>query len=212
MNEMEPSSKGRFFFLMPATFKSVSLYKLIEMDELTDQALLRRARRGDLPAFGVVVQRYQGSVFNVCYRFMGERQRAEDLTQDTFIRAHQRLESYDDSRPFGPWIRRVAANLCINELNRNKQIVFSLNEQMDSPTEGLMRGPEEAQVVREQRRRVREAIVDLPAHYRAVIELRHFHELSYKEISRALSIPLSDVKSHLYRARQKLAKRLAANA
>lgn len=181
------------------------------MEEPTDQALIRRARRGDLPAYGDIVRRYQGSVFNVCYRFMGERQSAEDLTQDTFIRAHQRLDTYDESRPFGPWIRRIAANLCINELNRNKQLVFSLNEQMDTPTEIITRGPEEAQVSREVRQKVREAIVELPPHYRAVIELRHFQELSYKEISQALSIPLSDVKSHLYRARQTLAQRLTVN-
>lgn len=200
---------GRLFFC--ATNQTLSLYKLVVMDELSDQALIRRTRRGDLPAFGAVVQRYQGSVFNVCYRFMSERQLAEDLTQDTFIRAHQRLESYDDSRPFGPWIRRIAANLCINELNRNKKLVFSLDEQMDTPLERITRGPEEAQVARERKRRVREAIIELPPHYRAVIELRHFQELSYKEIARALSIPLSDVKSHLYRARQSLAQRLEAN-
>jgi RNA polymerase sigma-70 factor (ECF subfamily) len=181
------------------------------MEEPTDQALIRHARRGDLPAYGDIVRRYQGSVFNVCYRIMGERQSAEDLTQDTFIRAHQRLDTYDESRPFGPWIRRIAANLCINELNRNKQLVFSLNEQMDTPTEIITRGPEEAQVSREVRQKVREAIVELPPHYRAVIELRHFQELSYKEISQALSIPLSDVKSHLYRARQTLAQRLTVN-
>ncbi|MGD2058264.1 MAG: sigma-70 family RNA polymerase sigma factor [Anaerolineales bacterium] len=181
------------------------------MDELSDQALIRRTRSGDLPSFGVVVQRYQGSVFNVCYRFMGERQLAENLTQDTFIRAHQRLESYDDSRPFGPWIRRIAANLCINELNRSKKLVFSLDEQMDTPIERVLRGPEQAQVARERRQEVRQAISALPPHYRAVIELRHFQDLTYKEIAQALSIPLSDVKSHLYRARQSLAQRLAAN-
>ncbi len=181
------------------------------MEELTDQALIIRARRGDLPAYGVIVQRYQGSVYNVCYRFMSERQLAEDLTQDTFIRAHQRLDSYDDTRPFGPWIRRVAANLCINELNRNNQLIFSLDEQMDTPSEQLSRGPEEAQVAREQQNRVREAILELPPHYRAVIQLRHFQELSYKEIAKALSISMSDVKSHLYRARQTLARRLATN-
>lgn len=181
------------------------------MPEQTDQALIRRARNGDLPAYGIIVQRYQRSVFNVCYRFMGVRQLAEDMTQDAFLRAHHRLDSYDDERPFGPWMRRVAANLCINELNRNRQLEFSLNEQMDTPVESLTRGPEQAQVLRERRAEVREAIIELPAHYRAVIELRHFQELSYKEIAQALAIPLSDVKSHLYRARQTLAKRLAAH-
>lgn len=181
------------------------------MDELTDHDLIRRARRGDLEAVGLMVQRYQGSVFNVCYRFLGERQLAEDLTQDAFIRAYQRLDTYDETRPFGPWIRRVAANLCINELNRNKRMVFELNEQMDTPSDQITRHPEDAQLMRERRTRVREAILELPVHYRAVIELRHFQELSYKEIASTLSIPLSDVKSHLYRARQRLAQRLAPN-
>jgi RNA polymerase sigma-70 factor (ECF subfamily) len=199
------------FFYLSATFETISLYNLVEMQEQTDQVLIRRARHGDLPAYGIIVQRYQRSVFNVCYRFMGGRQLAEDMTQDAFLRAHQRLHSYDDERPFGPWIRRVAANLCINELNRNRQLEFSLNEQMDTPVEPPIRGPEQAQVLRERRADVRTAIIELPPHYRAVIELRHFQELSYKEIAEALSIPLSDVKSHLYRARQTLAKRLAAH-
>lgn len=209
MLNYKPSGTEGLF--LHATSESLSLYILIEMDELTDHDLIRRARRGDLEAVGLMVQRYQGSVFNVCYRFLGERQLAEDLTQDAFIRAYQRLDTYDETRPFGPWIRRVAANLCINELNRNKRMVFELNEQMDTPSDQITRHPEDAQLMRERRTRVREAILELPVHYRAVIELRHFQELSYKEIASTLSIPLSDVKSHLYRARQRLAQRLAPN-
>ena len=86
------------------------------MSELSDRDLIQRARRGDAEAFGELVTRHQTSVFNVCYRILHERAEAEDMTQETFIRAHERLGTFDDDRPFGPWLRRVAANVCLNHL------------------------------------------------------------------------------------------------
>ena len=77
----------------------------------TDRDLLVRAMRGDSGAFGELVTRYQASVFNVCYRILHERGEAEDLAQETFIRAYDRLHSFDLEREFGPWVRRIAANL-----------------------------------------------------------------------------------------------------
>ena len=86
------------------------------MQEMTDSALVKRTQRGETQAFGELVERYQQSVFNVCYRILGHRQDAEDLTQDTFIRAYQKLNTFDLARSFGPWVRRIAANLCLNVL------------------------------------------------------------------------------------------------
>jgi RNA polymerase sigma-70 factor (ECF subfamily) len=80
------------------------------MVDPTDRDLVLRTRRGEVEAFGEVVARYQQSVFNVCFRMLGERMEAEDLAQETFIRAYTRLETFDTERPFGPWIRRVATN------------------------------------------------------------------------------------------------------
>lgn len=174
------------------------------MPEPTDRELLVRARRGETQAYGEIVRRYQRSVFNVCYRMLAERYAAEDQAQECFIRAYQRLATYDLDRPFGPWIRTVAANLCLNHLQRRRPVQVPLLDEHDQPAAGGRPGPEQQVERRETAQQVRRAIADLPPHYRAVIELRHYQELSYAEISEALDLPLSDVKSHLYRARRSL--------
>jgi RNA polymerase sigma-70 factor (ECF subfamily) len=178
------------------------------MHELSDQDLVRRTRHGDLQAFGELVSRYQVSVFNVCMRMMGERRAAEDMTQDAFLRAHERLHTFDDDRPFGPWIRRVAANLCLNQLKRRRPVTIPFEDEMDLSRHQSRLQPETAVIQRERQRTIREAMLELPSHYRAVIELRHYQGLSYAAIAETLGLPLSDVKSHLFRARKQLAKRL----
>ncbi len=178
------------------------------MEEPTDRALVLRTRQGDVDAFGELVRRYQTSVFNVCYRLLGERREAEDLAQEAFLRAFRRLHTFDADRPFGPWMRRVAANLCLNHLSRASPPRLPLQDETDLAAGSTERIPEAVRLRGERAEMLRQAILELPAHYRAVIELRHFHEMRYAEISQALGIPVSDVKSHLYRARRKLAERL----
>ena len=170
----------------------------------TDRDLILRARRGDNDAFGELVTRYQTSVFNVCYRMTNERREAEDLVQETFLRIHSRLDQFDLEREFGPWVRRAAANLCLNHLESQK-ITAELDDDRDA---GESSQPEAVVEVRERNEQIRAALASLPANYRAVVELRHYQELSYDEIANELHIPLSDVKSHLFRARKLLAEKL----
>jgi RNA polymerase sigma-70 factor (ECF subfamily) len=172
----------------------------------TDRDLIVRARRGDGGAFSELVTRYQTSVFNVCYRILHERGEAEDLAQETFMRAYNRLEQFDLEREFGPWVRRVAANLCLNHLESQK-ITAPLDEERDAD-ESVR--PEKQVEVRERSEQIRGALASLPPNYRVVVELRHYQELSYDEIAAELKIPLSDVKSHLFRARKLLAEKLHA--
>jgi RNA polymerase sigma-70 factor (ECF subfamily) len=140
---------------------------------------------------------------------LGERRAAEDQTQEAFIRAYQRLDRFDPQRPFGPWIRRVAANLCLNTLERRQPPGLALDDERDVPLAAPEQDdPAAAREETEAAAEVRAAILDLPPRYRAVIELRHFQELSYDEIAAALHLPLSDVKSHLFRARRLLAQTL----
>jgi DNA-directed RNA polymerase specialized sigma24 family protein len=101
------------------------------MTASTDRDLIVRARRGDYSAFGELVTCYQSSVFNVCYRLLHERGEAEDLAQETFMRVYDRLDSFDIDRDFGPWIRRVAANLCLNYLESQK-ITAPFDEERDA--------------------------------------------------------------------------------
>ncbi len=179
------------------------------MDESTDRDLILRARRGETESFGELVSRYQTAVFNVCYRLMGERREAEDMAQEAFLRAYTRLEAYDPERPFGPWMRRVAANICLNRLESLPAPQPELDEERDA--DSPQQRPEPQAEQRDEAERLRLALSSLPPHYRAVLELRHYQELSYEEIAETLQLPLSDVKSHLFRARKLLAEQLKRN-
>ena len=176
------------------------------MNAPTDRDLILRARRGDPEAYGDLVSRHQTGVFNVCYRILHNRADAEDLAQETFIRALDRLHTFDLEREFSPWIRRVAANLCLNHIEAQKPSA-PLDEERD---EDKTQSPGEQVEVKERSEQIRSALASLPPHYRLVVELRHYQELSYDEIASELSIPLSDVKSHLFRARKLLAEKLHA--
>ena len=178
------------------------------MPDPSDRDLAVLPRRGDAEAFGELVRRYQQSVFNVCYRLLGERGEAEDLAQEAFLRAFQRLGTYDAERPFGPWVRRVAANLCLNRVQRTAPVSVPLDEDRDEQPSTLETDPSQAREFVERAEAVRAALLDLPPRYRIVMELRHFHELSYADIAAALDLPLSDVKSTLFRARRMLAGKL----
>lgn len=175
------------------------------MTDSAEQTLLLRARQGDANAFGTLVQRYQTAVFSVCWRLLGERTAAEDAAQEAFIRAYARLHTFDATRPFGPWLRRVAANLCFNRLQAMSPVLEEWNEETsralstdcDDPLQIVLRNERAAQV--------RAALLALPPHFRIVIELRHFQALNYEEIASELQLPLSSVKTHLFRARRLLA-------
>lgn len=190
-----------------ATYLHLILYYTLTMNALTDRDLIIRSRRGSNDAFGELVTRYQSGVFNVCYRILHNRVDAEDLAQETFMRAYNRLQTFDIERKFGPWIRRVAANLCLNYL-KTRKVTVELDDERDADKS---QRPEKQVEVKEGAERVRGALASLPAHYRVVVELRHYQDMSYGEIANELNIPLSDVKSHLFRARKLLAEKLHAS-
>lgn len=172
----------------------------------TDRDLILRARRGENEAFGELVTRYQTNVFNVCYRILHERGSAEDLAQESFMRAYNRLNTFNLEREFGPWIRRVAANVCLNHLESQKTNA-DLDEERSADES---QRPEQQVEVRERSEQIRAALASLPPNYRVVVELRHYQEMSYDEIAAELNIPLSAVKSHLFRARKLLVEKLHA--
>lgn len=177
------------------------------MSAPADRDLVNRVRQGEVNAYGELVQRYQQSVFNVCYRVLQNRQDAEDLAQESFVRGFNRLDQFDINRPFGPWIHRLAANLSINALKRRKQLL-TIDEERDRSLIEDNTQPEQAFVRKEHRSDIHAALADLPPHYRAALELRHYQNMKYEEMAEALGLPLNTVKSHLFRARKMLAERL----
>jgi RNA polymerase sigma-70 factor (ECF subfamily) len=174
-----------------------------------DDQLAGLAKDGNLEAYGELVTRYQTAVFNTCYRLVSQRGDAEDLTQDTFLRAYERFHTFDVHRPFRPWILRIATNLCWNFLKRNSsQENFSYDEEIDGIHQNLPLSPEGFALIKERDQKIYKAIASLPPNYRVVIELKHFQDKSYADISDQLEMSLSNVKSNLFRARKLLAEKL----
>jgi len=173
-----------------------------------EQALIRKVKKGDLDAYGTIIQDYQSSVFNVCYRILGNRQEAEDLTQEAFLRAYQKISSFDLNRPFGPWMRTLAANLCYNHLKRARLNRVPLEDERDSVKDDPKYGPEGALEINQEHQALYQAVWKLPDTHRVALELRHFQGLTYQEMAEAMNLPLNTVRSHLYRGRQKLAELL----
>jgi RNA polymerase sigma-70 factor, ECF subfamily len=173
-----------------------------------ERSLAERARAGDADAFAELVSRHQAAIFNVAYRLLGVRQDAEDATQEALWRAYRAWATFDSARPLAPWLKQIAVNVCLSRLEtvRPEADLPDDDEHLPGPPgEG---DPERAAQASELSACVRAELLNLPPRFRAVIELRHFQELSYDEIAAALRRPLSDVKSDLFRARKWLAGRL----
>jgi RNA polymerase sigma factor (sigma-70 family) len=186
--------------------------RMESFENASDGELVARTRAGERGAYGELVRRHQATVYNIAYRLVGERETARDLAQETFVRAFSALASFDATRPFAPWIHRIATNTALNWLERQHVPTVSLERDDTEPARAIpdeSNDPARALLVQEQNAHVRRALIALPPRQRAVIELRHFQDLPYEEIATTLGIPLSDVKSDLFRARQHLRKLLA---
>lgn len=169
-----------------------------------DGAAIKRCLNGEPAAFEVLVGRYQHIMFNVAYRMLGDYEDARDAAQNTFVKAYEKLGTYDQERRFFSWIYRILLNECLNLRRR------PANEQLED-IEDAVRDPSDADAVEaaERKRDVRHAILSLSPAYREVIVLRHFAALSYDQMSEAIGVPTKTVKSRLHTARQQLATELA---
>jgi RNA polymerase sigma-70 factor (ECF subfamily) len=170
------------------------------LSKQTDSHLVALALTGNRDAYGELVRRHQNLAYNAARRIVGDSQDALDVTQDAFVRAYDALGSYDRKRPFAPWLHAIVTNLALNSAKR-KHRSQSLDE---LELRDAAATPEQHALVTEQQERVRQAVLQLPPEWRAVVELRYFQDLSYHEIAETLNLPVSDVKSHLFRARAKL--------
>jgi len=181
-----------------------------------EQAWIRQARAGDTQAFAALVQKYQSAIYNLTYRLLGDSEEAKDLAQEAFLRAYRALTTFQADKPFAPWLYRIATNLCLNWLAKRRLPTVSLDAALsaDDPAGAALEigdhssEPQALLERQEYHTALRRAILALPPEQRAVIELRHFQDLSYQEIADVLGIPLSDVKSRLFRGRRWLAEAL----
>lgn len=169
------------------------------MDGAREADLVRRSLEGDAEAYGELVQTHQRVLYNVALRMTGNREDAQDVTQIAFIKAYQKLASFDRSRKFFSWVYRILWNETLNLMQRRPR-----HEPLDEETPGGQSSPERESEEREESVLIHEAIQELPADYRQVILLRHFAQLSYQEMSRVIELPEKTVKSRLFTARRLL--------
>lgn len=145
-----------------------------------------------------MVETYGDRIYRLALRHTGDRCQAQDITQETFLRAYQHLHRYDRSRPAGPWLFKIATNLCRNWLRDNREVPAVL---ADGHNQSSELGPEERYLEKEGEKELLQALKSLPQIYREVLLLKHVSGLSYAEIGEALDLELSLVKNRLYRGR-----------
>ncbi|MBN1659526.1 MAG: sigma-70 family RNA polymerase sigma factor [Anaerolineae bacterium] len=185
------------------------------MSALQDADIVESVLGGDTNGYARLVDAYSERIINYLARMTGNRYEAEDLAQETFIRAYYALETYKPEYKFSTWLFRIAHNQCINYLKKRSRLVhvddFRNEDDKpawvisdDSPGSDPMyvAAQHELQVV------VQAAISELAPVYRTVVILRHVHGLSYQEIAKVVDVPIGTVKSRLGRARSQLADRL----
>jgi RNA polymerase sigma-70 factor (ECF subfamily) len=173
------------------------------MGNSRDQVLIKRCQQGDRRALEELLEQYQRPIYNAAFRMLGNPEDAADLTQSVFLKAFEHLDRYNPEYKFFSWIYRIAINESINQFNRGKR-----EQALDEAQPSSTRGPAEQTEADVLSDRIQEALMALQEDYRMVIVLRHFSELSYREISEILHIPEITVKSRLYSARQLLKDRL----
>jgi RNA polymerase sigma-70 factor (ECF subfamily) len=176
----------------------------LKVGEEDEDGLIGRCLAGDSSAFEPLVERYHRPLFSVAVRLLGNRDEAQDATQTTFLKAYKALATCDRQRRFFSWIYRILLNECLNA-RRSRRPMQALEETMAAP--GAEADPIDAD---ETRRRVRKALLQLPAAQRDVIILRHFAEMRYDQMAAALGVPEKTVKSRLFSARQRLCELLTA--
>jgi RNA polymerase sigma-70 factor (ECF subfamily) len=167
--------------------------------DVDDLALIARCKAGETAAYEGLVVRYQRVLFTVATRMLGDADAAADAAQNAFVKAYQKLDTFDSNRRFFSWIYRILVNECLN-VRRD----HTAHEPL-TPSVAAVAGPDHAFETAERRGRVQAAILALPLDYREVIVLRHYTGLSYEEIGEALHVPAKTVKSRLHTAKQRLA-------
>jgi RNA polymerase sigma-70 factor (ECF subfamily) len=170
------------------------------------EELIRRCQRGDELAIGALIRRYQNYVFRLCFLVMRSEQDAEDMTQETFIRAFRALPRFEvrEGASFEAWLYRIAVNACRSRMRRKWYQVLP----WPSPAPDVVAEPEaqpDRLVIKDERRNeILQAIDSLGEKHRLVVILRYYAGLSNEEIAQTLSIPSGTVRSRLHTARQRL--------
>lgn len=185
----------------------------VSSENLSDNELVEMIRESDPERYGEIVDRYKTKLFVYIYRLIGNREEAEDLLQDVFIKAYRNLNSYDTKRKFSSWIYRIAHNESVNYIKRKSlkrfiswETITSTKDKLESSS--VEEGADKAWEKKEISHEVSEAINRLPFKYKQVLTLRYYSDQSYEEIGEILGKPVNTVGTLINRAKKKLSEEL----
>lgn len=169
-----------------------------------DLELVERVKKGDKDAFAAIVGRYEQTIFNAAYRIVGDAEDAQDITQVTFIKVFEKIDSFDPAFRFFSWLYRISVNEALNFRKRQNRAARLEVE----PTSGQP-GPYEELRQLERCEHLERALSAMTYDHRVIIVLKHLVMLSYRDIGEILDLPEKTVKSRLFTARQVLHRQLA---
>jgi len=186
----------------------------------SDQDIVALARAGEEAAYRELIRRYERPLFSLLYRMVRDRELAEDLAQETFVKALNAIESYRPEYKFSSWIFKIANNAAIDHLRRRELDTLSLEGSPHAETPEAVEAtalqigdrqesPLDEVEARELGGQIEQAIARLRPEYRSCIMLRHVEGRAYEEIAEILNLPLGTVKTYIHRARNELRQALA---
>jgi RNA polymerase sigma-70 factor (ECF subfamily) len=187
----------------------------VSYGEHTDQELVRLCLKSDERAARELVERFERPVFSLVYRMVRDRELAEDLTQEVFVRTFNNLQRYDRSYKFSSWLFKIAYNLTVDHLRKKRLKTISIHGSPDAVTperqeatslslESDVESPDAMAESKELAGSLEEAIGRLRPEYRTAILLRHVEGRAYEEIASVMDVPLGTVKTYIFRARREL--------
>ncbi|GAA3405823.1 RNA polymerase sigma factor SigW [Paenibacillus hodogayensis] len=185
----------------------------------TEVTLVQLSRTGDSAAFMELIHRYRDKLHMLAYRMLHNQHDSEDIVQETFVRVYLNLNQYDEKQQFSTWIYRIGKNLCI-DLLRKKKDVHSLDTGFNNDQERTFYdklksdeiSPESRVLSNEFQDQLRKVIDKMSEKYRTIVTLYYLNELTLEEISEQLGLPVTTVKTRLYRGREQLRKKWGVTA
>lgn len=173
--------------------------------------LVARVQAGDRLAFREFIDKYQRLVAAIVFRMIYNAADREELCQDVFLKIFAHIGQFQGGARISAWIGRIAGNTCINHLRKKRLLLYDDIAGPDADLENVAgdgSNPERLNELADLNANLQREIDRLPLHYRLVLTMFHFSEMNYEEIGQALGLPAGTVKSHLFRARQKLRQSL----
>jgi RNA polymerase sigma-70 factor (ECF subfamily) len=188
-----------------------------EIPQVPDEVLVRRAQDGDMVAFEELVARHRDKLFARAISMMRNEDDANDLSQEAWVKAWQRLKQFQGESSFATWMTRIVINLCLDQLRKNKRQRAESIQQMEEDVGGVERqmptvtfNPTDGLEKTELRARIDRALSQLSYEHRTVLILHEFEDLEYKEVAKRMQCSIGTVMSRLFYARRRMASLMAS--